>query len=90
MARHEQFNVTDLTVSTINGAAMDALMGNGEAYYLVPDTSSTSLYREMLLSRGLDPTKMYTTLAAAEDAMKANRGDTLYVYPCGNFLYYLG
>jgi hypothetical protein len=81
MARHEQFNVTDLTVSTINGAAMDALMGNGEAYYLVPDTSSTSLYREMLLSRGLDPTKMYTTLAAAEDAMKANRGDTLYVYP---------
>lgn len=81
MARHEQFSINQLTVGTINGVVMDQLMGRGEAFYLVPDTSSTSLYRDWLLSKGLDPTKMYTSFATAEDAMKSNRGDTLYIFP---------
>lgn len=79
--RREQFSVNNLTVGTINGVALDDLMGRGEAYYLVPATSSTSLYRSHLEANGVSPTKMYTTLAAAEDAMLANRGDTLFVFP---------
>lgn len=81
MARREQFSVNKLTVGTINGAAMNCLMGRGEAYYLVPATSSTSLYRSWLEANGLDPTKMFLTAATAEDAMKANRGDTLFILP---------
>ena len=81
MARKEMFHVNQLTVNTINGFPYAGGMGIGEQFYLVPATSSTSLYREFLLANGVDPTKIYSTLAAAESDMKANRNDVLYVFP---------
>lgn len=81
--RHEQFTVNQLTVNTINGLPAPSIgsAGMGKAFYLVPANAATSLYRNYLIANGLDPSAMYTTLAEAEDAMSAYRGDVLYVFP---------
>lgn len=81
--RYEQLSVNALTVGTINGIPSGGFngVGIGESFYLVPADSSTSLYRSLLADRGVNMANVFSSLVYAEDAMKANRGDTLFVFP---------
>jgi hypothetical protein len=79
--RYEQFTVNQLTAGTINGFPYPGRVGMGEAFYLVAADSATSLYRSQLVANGVDPSKIFATLATAEAAMSAYRNDTLYIFP---------
>ncbi len=79
MRRYEQFSVGQLLVDSING--IPTAVGMGESFYLVPAQSANYRYWDWLVSSGVNPSNMFTSLASAENAMQANRGDTLFVYP---------
>jgi len=55
--------------------------GIGDIRYLVPAVSSTSQYRTQLQSMGVTNGDMFTTLAAAENVLTANRNDVLLIMP---------
>ena len=78
MARHEQFTVGSLLVGSINGIPWPNF---GKSHYLIPADSATSLYRNWLVSNGVNAADIHLTLTAAEDAMAADRGDILFVFP---------
>ncbi len=79
--RHEQFNVNQLIVNSINGFPFPGAVGMGKAFYVAPVTSSTSNYRDWLLENGCDPGRIFADLPAAEDACVANRNDVVFVFP---------
>ena len=61
-------------------AANMGLTGNKS--FLCKPTSDTNLYAEALKSiHGIDAGRIFFTLAEAEESLKSNQGDTLYVCP---------
>ena len=55
--------------------------GIGNIKYLVPNTSSTSQFRNILQENNTPDADMFTTLASAEAAMEAYQNDVLLVMP---------
>jgi hypothetical protein len=79
MSRHEQFNVNQLIVGTINGLPFPGGIGMGKVFHVAPVTSSGVNFRDQLLEGGVDPGTIFSTVAAAEDACVAGRNDTVFV-----------
>jgi len=79
--RREQFSVNQLLVNSINGFPFPGGIGMGKAHYVVPASSSTSKYRDWLVANGVNPSDIYATVTAGEDATTAYRNDVVFVFP---------
>jgi len=81
MARREQFNVNQLTVGSINGHPFPGGIGMGKAHYVAATSSSTSKYRDWLVSNGVNPSDIYSTVNLAYAATVDYRNDVIFVTP---------
>ena len=76
-------NLDPSLVNWINSLGLGLIVGY--ILHLVPESSSTSQYREWLNGQGVKEAKMFTDIKSAYAKMEAYRGDTLLVYP-GTYL----
>lgn len=56
-------------------------IGVGEMFFLVTAKTSADAYYTLLAEKRIPDSKIFTTLATAEDAMTGSRNDVLFVYP---------
>jgi len=76
-------SLTDLQIGSWNVLGMNIPPTIGDIRYLV--ASASDKYASKLKSLGIENSKIYTSLAEAEDDMVGDQGDTLVVFP-GNHL----